>query len=46
VVVRVWTVNRLEEFRDLVAAGVAGVFTDFPERFLLDRPPVATPPSR
>lgn len=34
--VRVWTVNRLEEFDALAAAGAAAVFTDFPERFLLD----------
>lgn len=34
--VRVWTVNQLEEFDALATAGAAAVFTDFPERFLLD----------
>lgn len=33
--VRVWTVNCQEEFYSVVAAGADGVFTDFPERFLL-----------
>jgi glycerophosphoryl diester phosphodiesterase len=32
--VRVWTVNDQAEMRRLVAAGVEGIFTDFPERFL------------
>jgi glycerophosphoryl diester phosphodiesterase len=32
--VRAWTVNEPGEFSDLAAAGVSGVFTDFPERFL------------
>jgi glycerophosphoryl diester phosphodiesterase len=32
--VRAWTVNELGEMDRLVAAGVEGVFTDFPERFL------------
>ncbi len=33
--VRVWTVNEPAEFHRLAAAGVDGVFTDHPERFLL-----------
>jgi glycerophosphoryl diester phosphodiesterase len=32
--VRAWTVNEPGEFAVLAAAGVSGVFTDFPERFL------------
>ena len=32
--VRVWTVNAQADFDCLVAVGVDGVFTDFPERFL------------
>jgi len=32
--VRVWTVNDPDEIRGLEAAGLGGVFTDFPERFL------------
>ena len=32
--VRVWTVNASADFDRLAAAGVDGVFTDFPERFL------------
>lgn len=32
--VRAWTVNDPAEMARLVAAGVEGVFTDFPERFL------------
>jgi glycerophosphoryl diester phosphodiesterase len=32
--VRVWTVNAPRDFHRLAAAGVDGVFTDFPERFL------------
>ena len=32
---RVWTVNDPREFAHLERAGVAGVFTDYPERFLL-----------
>jgi glycerophosphoryl diester phosphodiesterase len=31
---RVWTVNRRDEFARLVADGAAGIFTDYPERFL------------
>jgi len=33
-VVRAWTVNDPGEFAHLALAGVSGVFTDFPERFL------------
>lgn len=33
--VRVWTVNEIEEFERLADLGVAAVFTDYPERFLL-----------
>ena len=33
--VRAWTVNDAVEFRRLATAGVSGVFTDHPERFLL-----------
>src|SRR5262245_55327989 len=36
--VRVWTVNDAAEFHRLAAAGVNGVFTDYPERFLLSAP--------
>jgi glycerophosphoryl diester phosphodiesterase len=32
---RVWTVNEPREFAPLERAGAAGVFTDYPERFLL-----------
>ncbi len=32
--VRVWTVNTAADFGRLTAAGVDGVFTDYPERFL------------
>jgi glycerophosphoryl diester phosphodiesterase len=32
--VRVWTVNAQDDFKRLLDAGVDGVFTDFPERFL------------
>ena len=32
--VRAWTVNERGEFDRLLATGVEGVFTDFPERFL------------
>jgi len=32
--VRAWTVNERGEMDRLVAAGVEGIFTDFPERFL------------
>jgi glycerophosphoryl diester phosphodiesterase len=35
---RVWTVNARDEFDRLVAAGAAGVFTDYPERFLHTTP--------
>ena len=34
-VIRAWTVNDAEEKRRLEDAGVAGIFTDYPERFLL-----------
>jgi glycerophosphoryl diester phosphodiesterase len=34
--VRVWTVNTREVLAPLEAAGVDAVFTDYPERFLLD----------
>jgi glycerophosphoryl diester phosphodiesterase len=33
--VRVWTVNEPREFAHLKVAGAHGVFTDYPERFLL-----------
>jgi glycerophosphoryl diester phosphodiesterase len=33
--VRVWTVNEPREFAPLATAGAGGVFTDYPERFLL-----------
>ena len=32
--VRVWTVNTPEDFAFLTNAGIDGVFTDYPERFL------------
>jgi glycerophosphoryl diester phosphodiesterase len=35
----VWTVNAPAEFTRLVAAGAAGIFTDYPERFLHPSPP-------
>ena len=44
--VRVWTVNQLEDFEALAAIGVAAVFTDYPERFLLGGIPVASPSRR
>ena len=34
IVVRVWTVNDQAEMDRLAAAGIGGLFTDFPERFL------------
>jgi glycerophosphoryl diester phosphodiesterase len=37
--IRVWTVNAPDEFNRLAAAGVDGVFTDHPERFLQNPPP-------
>jgi glycerophosphoryl diester phosphodiesterase len=37
--VRLWTVNDESETPRLVAAGVDGIFTDFPERFLLSARP-------
>jgi len=37
--VRVWTVNDQAEMQRLVAAGVEGIFTDFPERFLHNSAP-------
>jgi len=36
---RVWTVNAQDEFARLAAAGAAGIFTDYPERFLQSVPP-------
>jgi len=33
--IRVWTVNEPREFGPLRVAGASGVFTDYPERFLL-----------
>jgi glycerophosphoryl diester phosphodiesterase len=33
--IRVWTVNEPREFAPLRVAGASGVFTDYPERFLL-----------
>jgi len=36
--IRVWTVNDPGEFERLAALGVEAVFTDFPERFLHNRP--------
>ena len=36
--VRVWTVNTPEDFAFLTNAGVDGVFTDYPERFLEPSP--------
>ena len=33
--IRLWTVNEPREFAPLQAAGATGVFTDYPERFLL-----------
>lgn len=36
--IRVWTVNDAAEFHRLAAVGVNGVFTDYPERFLLFAP--------
>lgn len=36
--IRVWTVNDPVEFEALAALGVEAVFTDFPERFLHNRP--------
>jgi glycerophosphoryl diester phosphodiesterase len=33
--IRVWTVNEPREFAPLGVAGASGVFTDYPERFLL-----------
>jgi glycerophosphoryl diester phosphodiesterase len=30
--VNVWTVNDSTEMRDLIAAGVTGIFTDYPDR--------------
>jgi glycerophosphoryl diester phosphodiesterase len=41
--VRVWTVNQPEEFDALADLGVAAIFTDFPERFLLKGDPGAAP---
>jgi glycerophosphoryl diester phosphodiesterase len=41
---RVWTVNDLEEFEEFARRGVDAVFTDFPERFLLNSMP-GPPPS-
>jgi glycerophosphoryl diester phosphodiesterase len=44
--VRVWTVNDPEEFARLADAGVSGVFTDFPERFLQTSDPCIAPRQR
>ena len=44
--IRVWTVNDPEEFARLEEAGVSGVFTDFPERFLQSGDPCIAPRSR
>ena len=41
--VRVWPVNRIEEMEGLVAAGVDGIFTDFPERLLRFRDRISGP---
>jgi len=43
---RVWTVNAQAEFDRLVTAGVDGVFTDFPERFLHFAAPGGARPGR
>ncbi len=32
--IRPWTVNEVETARDLIAAGVAGLFTDYPQRLV------------
>jgi len=37
--IRVWTVNDLDEFDDFADRGVDAIFTDFPERFLLNSMP-------
>lgn len=37
--IRVWTVNGLDEFDDFADRGVDAIFTDFPERFLLNSMP-------
>jgi glycerophosphoryl diester phosphodiesterase len=44
--VRAWTVNDPEEFARLADAGVSGVFTDFPERFLQSGDPCIAPRPR
>ena len=44
--VRVWTVNAQAEFDRLVTAGVDGIFTDFPERFLHIAPAGGARPGR
>lgn len=35
--VNVWTINALHEIRELVAWGVDGIFTDYPERVIVAR---------
>ena len=44
--IRAWTVNDPEEFARLEEAGVSGVFTDFPERFLQSSDPCIAPRQR
>ena len=44
--IRAWTVNDPEEFARLADAGVSGVFTDFPERFLQSGDPCIAPRQR
>src|SRR5262249_55234699 len=44
--IRAWTVNDPAEFARLEAAGVSGVFTDFPERFLQSGDPCIAPRQR
>jgi glycerophosphoryl diester phosphodiesterase len=44
--IRAWTVNDPEEFARLEEAGVSGVFTDFPERFLQSSDPCIAPRPR
>jgi len=44
--IRAWTVNDPEEFARLEEAGVSGVFTDFPERFLQSGDPCIAPRPR
>jgi glycerophosphoryl diester phosphodiesterase len=44
--IRAWTVNDPAEFARLEEAGVSGVFTDFPERFLQSGDPCIAPRPR